>query len=60
YKEGWGGNLSTEAFREIGRIISTYAQKRCDGRRYGVLEGGYNHSDLGLNVDAFCRGLMDH
>lgn len=58
YKEGWGGNLSTEAFREIGRIISTYAKKRCDGRRYGVLEGGYNHADLGLNIDAFCRGLM--
>ncbi len=58
YKGDWGGNLSTEAFRELGRMMSDFAQQNCRSRRYGVLEGGYNHEDLGINIDAFCRGLM--
>lgn len=57
YQEDWGGNLSTEAFHEIGLIMSEFAKERCKGRRYGLLEGGYNFEDLGKNVLAFCEGL---
>jgi acetoin utilization deacetylase AcuC-like enzyme len=58
YEGDWGGNLSTDAFHKLGHLISEFAQEECNGRRYGVLEGGYNHEDLGRNVDAFCSGLM--
>ncbi len=57
YKHDWGSNLSTEAFYEIGHLMYEFAMERCDGRRYALLEGGYNHDDLGKNVHAFCEGL---
>jgi len=57
YEEDWGGNLSTEAFYEIGMMMSEFAMERCNGCRYGLLEGGYNFEDLGKNVLAFCEGL---
>jgi acetoin utilization deacetylase AcuC-like enzyme len=58
YIEDWGGNLSTEAYRKIGRLMHEFAQDRCEGRRYALLEGGYNFQDLGKNVFAFCEGLQ--
>jgi acetoin utilization deacetylase AcuC-like enzyme len=57
YEEDWGGNLSTDAFRKIGGMMKEFAEERCEGRRYGLLEGGYNFEDLGKNVLAFCDGL---
>lgn len=57
YIEDWGGNLSTEAFGKIGRLMHDFAEERCQGRRYALLEGGYNFQDLGKNVLAFCEGL---
>jgi acetoin utilization deacetylase AcuC-like enzyme len=57
YIDDWGSNLSTEAFREIGVLMFEFAVERCGGRRYGLLEGGYNFEDLGKNVLAFCEGL---
>lgn len=57
YEHGWGQNLSTNAFYEIGRLMYEFAMERCDGRRYALLEGGYNHQDLGKNIHAFCEGL---
>jgi len=57
YVEDWGGNLSTEAFREIGKLMYEFAEERCNGLRYALLEGGYNFQDLGKNVFAFCEGL---
>ncbi|NHJ12093.1 MAG: histone deacetylase family protein [Candidatus Thorarchaeota archaeon] len=58
YEDDWGGNLSTHAFREIGRMMNDFAKERCEGRCYGLLEGGYNFQDLGKNVHAFCEGLQ--
>jgi len=58
YISDWGGNLSTEAYRKIGRLMHDFAQDRCEGRRYALLEGGYNFQDLGKNVYAFCEGLQ--
>ncbi len=58
YIDDWGGNLSTEAYRKIGGLMHDFARDRCEGRRYGLLEGGYNFQDLGKNVFAFCEGLQ--
>jgi acetoin utilization deacetylase AcuC-like enzyme len=57
YENDWGGNLSTSAFKEIGKMMHEFAAERCEGRCYGLLEGGYNHEDLGLNALSFCEGL---
>jgi acetoin utilization deacetylase AcuC-like enzyme len=57
--EDWGGLLTTENYRTIGSLIKTYSQKVCQGRRFAVLEGGYNHSVLGQNVRAFVAGMKD-
>ncbi len=48
--EDWGGTLTTEDYKSIGRMIKKFAERVCKGRRYGVLEGGYNHRVLGKNV----------
>jgi acetoin utilization deacetylase AcuC-like enzyme len=58
YEHCWGHNLSTDAFRRIGRAVFDFAKERCEGRRFGLLEGGYNHEDLGRNILAFCEGLQ--
>ena len=57
YEHCWGGNITTDAFKRIGRLMHEFAVERCEGRRYGLLEGGYNFEDLGKNVLAFCEGL---
>jgi acetoin utilization deacetylase AcuC-like enzyme len=55
--EDWGGLLTTEDYRTIGRLVKGFSEKLCQGRRYGVLEGGYNHDVLGKNVKAFLDGM---
>ena len=57
--EDWGGFLETEDYHKIGGLVKRYAQKHCQGRRLGVLEGGYNHDVLGQNVRAFLEGMKD-
>ena len=59
HEEDWGGLLTTEDYRTIGALVKTYSRKACQGRRFAVLEGGYNHSVLGLNVRAFIEGMKD-
>jgi len=53
----WGGLLTTEDYQSIGKLVKEFAQRVCQGRRYGVLEGGYNHSVLGRNVKALLEGM---
>jgi acetoin utilization deacetylase AcuC-like enzyme len=55
--DDWGGELTTEDYRTIGTIVKEAAKKVCQGRRFAVLEGGYNHSVLGKNVKAFIEGF---
>ncbi len=55
--EDWGGLLSTEDYRKIGSLVKEYSLKSCRGRRFGLLEGGYNHAVLGHNVRAFIEGM---
>jgi len=55
--EDWGGTLTTEDYFTIGRNVRDYAQARCDGKYYAVLEGGYNIDVIGENALALCRGM---
>jgi len=57
HEEDWGGLLKTEDYQTIGGMIKEFAEQVCQGRRYGVLEGGYNHSVLGKNVKALLEGM---
>ncbi len=58
HEHDWGGMLTTEDYRAIGRHVKEAAVRVCDGRRFGVLEGGYNHAVLGVNVKAFMEGMQ--
>jgi acetoin utilization deacetylase AcuC-like enzyme len=55
--DDWGGELTTEDYRTIGRLVKEASEGVCQGRRFAVLEGGYNHNVLGRNVRAFLDGL---
>lgn len=55
--EDWGRLLTTDDYFTIGSLIKDAAEKNCKGRRFAVLEGGYNHSVLGKNVKAFLEGF---
>ncbi|HNR12554.1 MAG TPA: histone deacetylase family protein [Thermodesulfobacteriota bacterium] len=57
YVKDWGQKLSTNAYRTIGALLKDFSEKHCRGRRYALLEGGYYHQDLGINVHAFCEGF---
>ena len=59
HEDDWGGMLKTEDYSSIGKWVKEFSIKNCQGRRFGVLEGGYNHSVLGRNVKSFLQGLSD-
>jgi acetoin utilization deacetylase AcuC-like enzyme len=59
HEEDWGGLLKTEDYFTIGKLAKEASAERCQGRRFGVLEGGYNHSVLGRNGKSFLQGLSD-
>jgi len=56
HEQDWGGTLTTEDYREIGRMVLE-ASRRCGGGGFALLEGGYNHRVLGHNVMALIEGL---
>ena len=55
--DDWGHLLYPEDYKKLGSLMKEYSEKLCNGRRYAILEGGYNHSVIGTNVDAFCQGF---
>lgn len=55
--DDWGGLLYPEDYTDLGRLMKVYSEKICEGRRYAILEGGYNHEVIGLNTDSFCKGF---
>ena len=57
HHQDWGGLLTTNDYFTIGKMITEFASRECNGRRYAVLEGGYNHAVLGKNVKAFLQGM---
>ena len=59
HEKDWGGLLKTEDYFTIGKWAKEASLERCLGRRFGVLEGGYNHSVLGINVKSLLQGLSN-
>lgn len=59
HEEDWGGLLKTEDYQSMGKWAREFSIENCQGRRFGVLEGGYNHSVLGRNVKGFLKGFAD-
>ena len=59
HQDDWGGLLKTEDYRSVGEWAKQFSIQNCQGRRFAVLEGGYNHSVLGKNVESFLQGLSD-
>jgi acetoin utilization deacetylase AcuC-like enzyme len=55
--EDWGHLLYPEDYTELGSLMKEYSKKLCNGRRFAIFEGGYNHDVLGKNVNAFCQGF---
>jgi acetoin utilization deacetylase AcuC-like enzyme len=58
--EDWGHLLYPEDYEKLGNLMKKYSENLCNGRRYALLEGGYNHAVLPKNVESFCRGLDDN
>lgn len=56
HEADWGGLLKTEDYATMGKWVREAARRNAGGC-FGLLEGGYNHSVLGLNVRAFIEGL---
>jgi acetoin utilization deacetylase AcuC-like enzyme len=56
-RNDWGNLLGEEDYRRLGEISRDYAVEHCEGRRYALLEGGYNHQVLGRHVLAFLEGF---
>jgi len=57
YEDDWGGRLKPEDYLTVGQLVKGFSERVCQGRRYGILEGGYNHDVLGGNVRAFVEGI---
>ncbi len=57
HQEDWGGLFKTEDYHTIGKILKEFAEDKCMGKRFAVLEGGYNHSVLGKSVKALLSGF---
>jgi len=58
HEQDWGGLLKTQDYHTIGKTIKEFAENKCNGIRFAVLEGGYNHSVLGKNVKALLEDMM--
>jgi len=56
--EDWGRLLTMEDYKTMGRQVKEFAIRNCGSKRFGVLEGGYNHDVLGRNVRAFLEGMQ--
>ncbi len=55
--DDWGGLLATGDYYALGRMVRQAAEEQ-QAACFGILEGGYNHDVLGVNVRAFIRGMQ--
>lgn len=56
HEQDWGGVLSTDDYRQIGRLVRE-AAGRIGAGYFAILEGGYNHNVLGHNAWALIQGM---
>jgi acetoin utilization deacetylase AcuC-like enzyme len=53
----WGGSLRDSDYHEIGVLLKDFSESHCHGRRFAVLEGGYNHQTLGKTMATFLKSF---
>jgi len=56
-KEDWGKIFEIQDYTTMGTLLKRAAETNSGGRRFAVLEGGYNDKVLGKNVKAFLDGF---
>ncbi|MHA1520223.1 MAG: histone deacetylase family protein [Promethearchaeota archaeon] len=56
--EDWGQLLSQQSYRKIGQMMKDFSIDRCGGRRFAILEGGYNFNAMAGNLAAFLDGFF--
>jgi len=54
-----GLEVTTDGYRELTRMIKSWAIEHCAGRSVWALEGGYNLRALGDSVVACLEVLLD-
>ena len=52
-----GMRVTKQSYRDFGLRLADFADRHCDGRLLGLLEGGYNLADLPDLVEEHLRGL---
>ena len=58
YPPVWGGLMATADYYQIGRM-ARMAASAAGGGCFAILEGGYNHSVLGMNAAALINGMAE-
>jgi len=53
----WGGTLSDRDYHQIGETLKHFSHEKSQGRRFAILEGGYNHNTLGASILSFLEGF---
>jgi acetoin utilization deacetylase AcuC-like enzyme len=53
----WGKLLTPANYTKIGNMCKKFSKQNCNDRRFAILEGGYNHDEIGINMLAFCKGF---
>jgi acetoin utilization deacetylase AcuC-like enzyme len=55
--QDWGGTLGDEDYARMGELLKRFSEENAQGRRFAVLEGGYNHKTLGQSILSFLKGF---
>ena len=58
HMQDWGGLMATGDYYQIGRMVKL-AARAAGGGCFAILEGGYNHSVLGMNAAALINGMAE-
>jgi len=51
--------METSDYAELGRMVKEFAQEVCNGRRFALLEGGYNPISMAMAMEAFLETFDD-
>jgi acetoin utilization deacetylase AcuC-like enzyme len=54
----WGGTLSDGDYHQVGDMLKHFSGQKSRGRRFAILEGGYNHTTLGASILSFLKGFQ--
>ncbi len=55
----WGGMLTTDDYKQIGKILGEYTGQHCNYRLFAALEGGYNSRALAESIVSFLEGVQE-